>query len=209
MGRTVGLIDRLQAESGLPAKYKGSPDSRKGDLTMQRTTLAIERTFLWNAVLKVLRTLIFICAVVTLVVMIASVIMRYFLHMDFFGYEDIEILFILWMYYLGGAYATWEESHIKGDVVSFFFKSAKAKKFYKVSIQVFAVVCMSFWMKWGLEYVMWNFNAAGKTSALKIPLVASQAAIYVGICGLFIYSLFHLIKYIKMKPEEFLTEGDQ
>ena len=176
---------------------------------MQRTTLAIEKTFLWNAVLKALRALIFICAVVALVVMVASVIMRYFLHMDFFGYEDIELLFILWMYYLGGAYATYEETHIKGDVLSFLFKSAKAKKFYTVSIHVFSVACMAFWMKWGFEYVMWNFNAGGKTSALKIPLIASQAAIYVGICGLFLYSLFHLIRYAKMKPEEFLKEGDK
>ena len=176
---------------------------------MQESTLAIEKTFLWNAILKSLRGLIFICAVVTLVVMVASVIMRYFFHLDFFGYEDIEMLFILWLYYLGGAYATWEETHIKGDVMSFLFKSAKAKKFYVVSIHVFSVACMAFWMKWGADYVIWNYNAGGKTSALKIPLIFPRLAIYVGICGLFIYSIFHLIKYIKMKPEEFLKEGDK
>ncbi len=174
---------------------------------MEKTVLAIEKTFIWKVILKAIRFLIFLCGVVTLTVMVAGVFMRYIMHVDFFGYEDIVLLFVLWLYYLGGIYATYEESHIRGDMMSHLFKTPKAKKFYHISLNAFAVACMAFWMKWGFSYVSWNFMAGGKTSALKIPLIASQAAIYAGICGLFFYSAFHLIKYIKMKPEEFLTKG--
>lgn len=159
-------------------------------------------------ILKAIRFLIFVCGAVTLIVMVASVFMRYIMHMDFFGYEDIVLIFVLWLYYLGGIYATYEETHIRGDMMSHLFKTPKAKKYYNISLNVFAVVCMSFWIKWGFSYVKWNFLAGGRTSALKIPLIISQAAIYTGICGLFFYSVFHLIRYIKMKPEEFeVKEG--
>ncbi len=176
---------------------------------MENTTLAIEKTFLWQAFLKILKLLIFICGAVPLVIIFVSVFMRYVMHKDFFGYEDIVMLFTLWLYYLGAAYATWEESHIRGDMMSFLFKSGKAKKYYKISLNAFAVICMAFWMKWGFEYVVWNFNAGGKTSALKIPLIASELAIYFGICGLFFYSIFHLVKYIKMSPAEVLLKGGE
>lgn len=175
---------------------------------MEKTTLAIEKTFLWNAALKALRFLIFICGVIPLVLITISVFMRYVLHKDFFGYEDIVLLFTLWLYYLAATYATWEESHIKGDMMSFLFKSGKAKKYYNISLNAFGVICMAFWMKWGFEYVVWNFNAGGRTSALKMPLIASELAIYIGIFGLFFYSLFHLVKYIKMRPEELLLKGE-
>lgn len=176
---------------------------------MEKTALAIEKTFLWNLILKAIRLLIFLCGAITLLVMVSGVFMRYVLHKDFFGYEDIVLLFVLWLYYLGAVYATYEETHIRGDMMSYLFKTPKAKKYYNISLNAFGVVCMAFWMKWGFSYVVWNFFAGGKTSALKIPLVASQTAIYVGICGLFFYSIFHLIRYIKMKPEEFLTKGDE
>lgn len=176
---------------------------------MKKITFAFENTFLWNAILNAIRFLIFLCAAVALVVMVASVFMRYVMHMDFFGYEDVLMLFVIWMYYLGATYATYEETHIKGDMMSHLFKTPKAKKFYNISIYAFAVVCMAFWMKWGFGYVTWNFSTGGTTSALKIPLVASQIAIYVGICGLFFFSVLHLIRYIMMKPEYFIAKEDE
>ena len=90
---------------------------------MNKPTFKFEKTPVWRAFLQVIKTGIFVCAAVDIVVMFVAVVMRYIFHEDFFGYEEILMNVILWMYYLGAAYATYNETHIKGDVMSFVFKT--------------------------------------------------------------------------------------
>lgn len=176
---------------------------------MNKPVFAFEKTPFWRGFLQVIRTGIFICAVVDIVVMFVAVLMRYVFHEDFFGYEEILLTVILWMYYLGAAYATYNETHIRGDIASFLFKTGKQKKFYNISMVAFSIIIMSFWIVWGFQYASWNVLSGGTSSALHIPLWIGQIAIYVGILGLFFFAILNLVRYIKMKPEDFVADQEQ
>lgn len=173
---------------------------------MNKYYFKFESSKAWQAFLQVIKTGIFICAVITVAVMFIAVLMRYVFKLDFLGYEEIELTLILWLYYLGAAYATYNETHIKGDVMSFIFKSGKGKKFYNISIIVFSLIVMAFWVVWGFQYALWNITSGGTSAALHIPLWIVQIAIYVGILGLFFFAVLNLVRYIKMKPEDFVAE---
>lgn len=173
---------------------------------MNKPTFRFEKTPVWRAFLQVIKTGIFVCAAVDIVVMFIAVVMRYIFHEDFFGYEEILMNVILWMYYLGAAYATYNETHIKGDVMSFVFKTGKQKKFYNLSMVIISIIIMAFWVVWGFQYASWNIHSGGTSSALHIPLWIGQISIYIGILGLFFFAILNLAKYIVMKPEDFVAD---
>jgi len=168
-----------------------------------KPTFAFENTKVWKFFLQLLRNITFVCAVISIVVMVTAVVLRYIFHKDFVGYEEIILLVALWMYYIGACYATYNETHIRGDMMSQLFKTGKSLKFYWVSIDTFSSVVMAFWVVWGFKWLIWNFKAWGTTTALHIPLFYSYLAIYIGILGLFFLCVFNLIKYIIMKPEDY------
>ena len=60
------------------------------------------------------------CGIALTCVIFAAVVMRYCFKLDFFGSEEIILLFAWWMYFLGGIGGSQEDSQIKADMVEVF-----------------------------------------------------------------------------------------
>jgi len=55
----------------------------------------------------------------------ASTILRYFFKTDIPGVEELLLLPIFWLYFMGGSQASYEDSHISGELLSTYVKNKK------------------------------------------------------------------------------------
>jgi len=149
------------------------------------------------------------CALIVAV----GVFMRYILHKDFFGQEEIITVIAMWLYWIGGVYSSYRDDHISADVVSTMLKNYKIKKILRIFVLVVSLVILVIFCKWSVDYVSWSIQEWARSMGLKIPLIYGQGALCVGFFGMTFFTLIQLIKeltgYGKVvrEPEEAVQEG--
>ena len=68
-----------------------------------------------------LETLVMVITTLVMLTILAIVVgMRYVLHQDFYGYNEIVLADSFWMYFIGAAFAMRREEHIKADILKNF-----------------------------------------------------------------------------------------
>lgn len=127
------------------------------------------------------------------IVLFAGVIMRYVFKSDVYGMEEITCILALWMYFLGSSYATYEESHIKADIIQTFAKSQKVKDITLIFADFVSVLVTAYFSVVGVNYFIWNLGQKIYSAYWHFPLLLSQSAITVGIILMLFYSLYHFI----------------
>ena len=163
---------------------------------MYKKLEAFQESKLWRGVYAVNGYLISFCGVALTCVIFAGVIMRYIFKRDFFGSEEIILLFAWGMYFLGGIGGSQEDSQIKADMVEVFCSNrfvvdltkgiAKALE----SIVFFACTYMS------ILLLQTNFVKMPVTTGLKIPYVAAQLPIAIGFFGMAVFAVYWALYYI-------------
>ena len=148
-----------------------------------------------------------IAAIATLILPITFtlvVLLRYFLHMDLFAYEEWLLPISFWLFFLGSAVGSYQDSQIRADVFESYFKSPRSIWFRELSlhiIEAFLAAVMTYWA-WLMitndinMYPWWQ-----KTIALKIPHFVSHLAIFIGVLFMAFYSLLHVYVLLKFGPD--------
>jgi TRAP-type C4-dicarboxylate transport system permease small subunit len=155
----------------------------------------IEDWIIWKATLRIERGVLALASISAVVCVCASVFMRYILKMDFFGLEEVITLLAMWIYWIGGVYGSYENSHITADISNIFIKTDSAKFRLNVVTGLLTVLISGVFAYWSVAYyAIWNIKAGTKTIGLHIPYLASNMAITVGFIMMFLYSLYHLIR---------------
>ena len=153
--------------------------------------------FFWNALLRVQRIVMFITSLCVLSLMAAAAFMRYFLEMDFFGMEDLVLIVAFWMYFMGGAYASYEKSHISAEVVSAYIKNEHVKRVLKL-MTAFITTAMSWiFSYWGYLLLLWGLESGRRTVMLHIHILVPQSAIILGFFLMTLYATVHFVNEIR------------
>jgi len=149
------------------------------------------------------------CALIVAV----GVFMRYILHKDFFGQEEIITVIAMWLYWIGGVYSSYRDDHISADVVSTMLKNYKIKKILRIFVLVVSLVILVIFCKWSVDYVSWSIQEWARSMGLKIPLIYGQGALCVGFFGMTFYTVIQLILEltgngkVRREPETPVQEG--
>ena len=99
----------------------------------------ISESKLWKLLLSIQR-LVMVVSTVTVVITLALVVLaRHVFHYNFLGYNEVIIVAAFWMYFIGSAYGSWEESHITADILSQFV-SAKSKIILGIISKIIQIV---------------------------------------------------------------------
>lgn len=123
-------------------------------------------------------------------IVFAGVFLRYILGKNFFGQEEVLCVVAMWLYWVGGIYGSYEGTHIKGDLLSTFFKSPKAKKAIELVNLAVSFAVIAFFCKWGWEYMSFNLKFKAVSTGLRIPLYYSQSPLLIGFVLMGFYTLF-------------------
>ena len=167
----------------------------------------IEDSLAWKVAPKTIEVILVVTCALTVLFTGAAAAMRYILKIDLFGIEEWLTLITMWLYFLGATYGSYEESHIKGDLLNLFIKTKKQKKIHQIYVYLYSSVVLVFWCKWAMDYFIRSLGNGQRTPGWHFPLWTSQTAVSIGIFGMFFYSLYHLIRTIVRDPERLYQEG--
>ena len=154
----------------------------------------IEETVFWGIFAKTQKGVMVACYVAALSFIIINVILRLFFKINFLGYDELIVVAVLWLYFIGGSYATMTKNHVSADVFSLLVKKPKTKSVHSMIVSLVDMFLLGFLVYLCIPYITWNINAMQVSPGLKIPLLVSQSAVAVGFTFSFFYAICHFIR---------------
>ncbi|WP_342471519.1 TRAP transporter small permease [Metasolibacillus sp. FSL H7-0170] len=127
-----------------------------------------------------------------------TVILRYFLKIDLFGIDELLLIPIFLLYFIGGAQGSYEQNHIRADLLESYITSEKTLNALKLFNQFFVLIVGGIIIYWSLNYLIWSYGAGGRTPGWKIPLYIPHGTILIGFILMVFYTLIQFIQQIKV-----------
>ena len=126
--------------------------------------------------------------------MVAVIVMRYWLEIPFLGIEEIAVLLGLWLHFLGAACATREGKHITGGVVELVISSPRKRSAVKfaASLITFSVCCTIFYFS--LDYGKFMIETNRKSIYLGWPSILWAGSMMIGFALMLFYFLLQTIR---------------
>lgn len=133
------------------------------------------------------------------------VIMRYIFEADLFAYEEWILVIAFWMYFIGGAVGSYENSHIKADFLLTILKTARAKwLLINTTLLLELIICsvLTYWAFLMIQEEITAYPEWQRTSALQIPFIAPRMSIFIGLFFMAFYTFLHLYSGLRSGPSE-------
>ncbi|QEN09619.1 TRAP transporter small permease subunit [Oceanispirochaeta crateris] len=112
-------------------------------------------------------------SIVTILIMTGA-FMRYILKTDFYGSEEIILIFGYWLYFIGSISASRSKTHLNADMVSIFTQNPRIISIKEIikDLLSLAICCVA--IKWCYDYWSWTIALKPRTSVHKIPYYFQQ-----------------------------------
>jgi len=107
-------------------------------------------------------------------IIITNAVMRYVLHIDLFGSEEIVMFIAFWLYFIGSASAARENTHINANMMSLFTDNKKMLEFFNLIKCVVSLAICALITYWCYNYVAWSFELGARSNIFKTPNVVAQ-----------------------------------
>ncbi|MBQ6930121.1 MAG: TRAP transporter small permease [Oscillospiraceae bacterium] len=145
-----------------------------------------------------------ITGIATCTLIVVAGFMRYFLKMDFYGYEELTLFAAFWLYFMGSAIAGKKDTHINANMMSMFCKNQKVLNIVELIKVVICLVMCAIATKWCFDYVMWSGQMGAKSNVFKLPNIIAQIPMFISFFAWTLYLIRDLVKTVKLfknKPE--------
>ncbi|MFD1606982.1 TRAP transporter small permease [Oceanobacillus luteolus] len=152
--------------------------------------------FTWEFLIKFQRFILITSGLVIVFGLIMSILFRYVLKLDFFGLEEIILIPTIWLYFIGAAYGSYEDSHISGDLAGAIIKSKRIKFWLRIITLVLSLVATVIFTIWTLNFLIWSIYNSGVTTGWGIPIFVYHLPIFISFVLISLYTLYHLGKHI-------------
>ena len=135
--------------------------------------------------------------------MVWAVIKRYFFKGNLYGSDEIIMLFAFWLYFMGAVYGSYEDSHIKADLLNVYIRNMRCKDGLALISQALTVLVNTIVLVWAAKYFSGEIAKWGLSTSLKIPLVIPKASVFFG----FLLMEFYHVYYLQRNLRTYLREG--
>ena len=170
---------------------------------------ACEANFLFKGIHKLIAAAVTALLMATTGLVFFIVLMRYVFKANLYGADELITLVTMWLYFLGAIYGSYEESHIQGDLLNLMFTKRIHYKIHRLYVYVVCVFLMGIWSYWGWDYFVTVIHTTRRTTGLKIPFWLMQIPQAVGMWGMLLYSVYHLIVNIFKPVKDYLTRDEK
>jgi TRAP-type C4-dicarboxylate transport system permease small subunit len=154
-----------------------------------RSVSKIERTPFWNALVKFLEFGLILTGILVTCITFAAVIARA-MNVNLLGYEEILIICAFWLYMFGTAYGSYEDTHIKADIIVVMMKEGFKKDLIALLRNTLTLILGFIFLLWALQLFMYTIENGQQTPVWRIPVTISQSSI---LFGLTVGSFYHLV----------------
>lgn len=148
----------------------------------------------WKGLLKAQKIIMFLTSILVVGLISYGAALRYLFKADFFGLEDIILVVSFWMYFIGGAYASYDKSHISAEVIPTYIKNKRTRSIVVLLASLITTILSWLLTYWGFLLTLWGIEMFAKTPALGIPYVIPQGAIFIGLALMSFYFTVYLIE---------------
>ncbi|MBQ9851465.1 MAG: TRAP transporter small permease [Ruminiclostridium sp.] len=154
----------------------------------------LTQSLAWKGLSEVIRWLMIACSVISTGCMVYSVVLRYVFKGNFYGSDEVIMLFAFWLYFMGAVYGSFENSHIKADLLNVYIKNMRKKDAVALLGQLLTIVVNTIVLVWAIRYFGAEIAKGGLSTALKIPLVIPKSAVFF---GFLLMEFYHVVYFIK------------
>lgn len=165
----------------------------------------LEKTAFWKALAKFLRFGLIVSSILVTVITFAAVITRA-LNINFLGYEEVLIICAFWLYMLGTAYGSFEDSHIKADVIVVMMPEGRTKSLVAMIRNTVTLVLGIIFLLWALQLFQWTIIMENKTPVWRIPMTVSQSSLLFGLTVATFYNAVYLYDEVKAFIGKYITK---
>lgn len=157
----------------------------------------LEKTAFWMALQKFLRFGLIVSSCLVTLITFAAVITRA-LNVNFLGYEEILIICAFWLYMLGTAYGSFEDSHIKADVIVVMMPEGYFKTLLALIRNTLSLILGIVFLLWAFQLFQWTIVMGNKTPVWRIPMTVSQSSLLFGLTVATFYNAVYLYNEAKL-----------
>ena len=161
---------------------------------MSSKSFDLTQSLAWKGLSEVIRWLMIACSVISTGCMVYSVVLRYVFKGNFYGSDEVIMLFAFWLYFMGAVYGSYENSHIKADLLNVYIKNMRKKDAVALLGQILTIVVNTIVLVWAIRYFGAEIAKGGLSTALKIPLVIPKSAVFF---GFLLMEFYHVVYFIK------------
>ena len=143
------------------------------------------------------------------VMILANAIFR-FLRVDWFGSEELTMFVAFWLYFVGAACASRDDTHISADMVSLFTTNPKTRAIVSLVKNAVSLAISAVFTVWCFNYVTWQATMGAKSSVYKLPVIISTIPILFSFAMWTLYlirDLFRNVKTIRGTDAESQAKG--
>lgn len=149
---------------------------------------------MWNSLLKAENAIMMTANIGVVILVFISVLMRYILQKNTGGMEELIVFVATWIYFVGGAIGSYENSHITADFLSVFIHNEKAKEMIGMLRHLITFIILVGASYCAVELLIYSITNPSATSILKIPMIVIYLPIFVGIFLMTFYTVVHFVE---------------
>lgn len=159
-----------------------------------------------NIIKPIIKTKEYVLATFSLVlafVFFFVVILRYLFQADLFAYEEWILIVAFWVYFLGGAMGSYENTHVKADFLISLIDDPKKKWIVTnttLLIEILICIVLTYWGWLMLYEEIEAYPNWQTTTGLQLPFVLPKLGIFVGFLLMTLYSSLHLYSALRSGP---------
>ena len=120
------------------------------------------------------------CCVFLTILIFSQVWLRYVFHLPLLWVEEVAIVPAFWLYMMGAAYATFERSHIKVDIVEVWVKGLRRRLIVKFIASAITLGLAMLFVWWGYRFFLWDLQYNPQSYTLRFPMVYGRCSIFFG-----------------------------
>jgi len=148
------------------------------------------------------RSILIICNLAIMIIVVASFLARYLFSLDFYGAEEILLVFAFWLYFIGAAGGSFEKSHIEADFIQSIYGDTAATRKISLLRDIVEIAVLLVLTYWSFLLIQFAVERWPVTPGWKIPLLVPQSAIAIGFILMTLHSIIHLWRRLSSPPSD-------
>ncbi|RVU38978.1 TRAP transporter small permease subunit [Hwanghaeella grinnelliae] len=126
-----------------------------------------------------------------------QVITRYVLELPVMGLEETMIYPTVWLYILGSANASRENSHIRANVLEIFIKTEKGHTLLAIVGEVISLAVGIWLLTWAWDFTRYAWRVWRESPTLYFPTFYFDVALVIGLALMMVFTAGHLVAHIR------------
>lgn len=139
-----------------------------------------EEFLFWKILIKTMRFILIVLGIIVAGIVATSCLGR-FVNFNFSGFEELLVIFVFWLYMLGCAYGSYENSQIKADILEVMMKDGIVKDIIRTIKYILTLVLGAIMMIWAFQLVQWSVEQGTMTTVYRLPMTIGHSSMVVGL----------------------------